>query len=1049
MAGPTIDATGPPNTFSSARNISATGLTVSGSGTAILAWLEFGNAAPGTVTVSWNFTGTTQAMTLLTSSTIANTTLRLYGLVNPTIGNKLLSVSWGVTASGFMSAMSFAGTFTGSTSGTGTSAFPNPVGTSFSQQTTTVVINGVPGDYTAIGAANFTNSVTLNTGSQTTLYSASSLAGGNSAGAVAPIGQFPRAQWSASMTASVAVAIVRTDVSGPGSTISQYWMRPESSDSSIDSGPWATYPTWTEPLNTPPSLQIRTLPTAVSEQLFTAPQNIQGVSIGWNTPLSMPYLRAQIPAALQPVLAEPVAPPPLGVIGWFAPLSGPPAFLVPPALPIALRTQAYIPGQLPIFPPTPFFSAIRPLSEPTLPIPSRAVYMPPATGPPANYAYDKWFQRSLSEPPAYLVKSGLAASSQQTHVEPLTAVIPPPPVLSNVHPGLNPWVNGSTFTLGQRCSFGGFAYQCIVPGLSVVSPNLDPATQSGFSSGWSSGFGTGNVAEFKLLSSIDYTSLQAAANAIMNTYAVGGLTANQVVLNWNDTPLTAPLNGAILQYYGIASNGFTTTFTCAPGESFRDGAGGNPLTFNAAAGVSFDAPATGTESNASLYVYINVANVTFDGLQFRNLNPTGDTGPGDILIGIDTSGGNFTFQNGILDGRSLCYFSPPGCNVLNSLLVSQQTNNPAAPQWPIKYDTNATGKVVNCTCVGFNPTGGNASMVTTIGIGPVNITNCAAFGLPDPFFCQNTGGSIIVDHCATSVASFSTNDGCTDAGGNLFNKNIANQFINQVNNFRLKAGADCINAGRTDTVDIPSALDIFRTPRPQAGAWDIGAFEFVFPLVWLSALSSPPPATILPIAIRATQPVWEPLIVAATETTTVDRYHQPLSRVVPAKPGLLPHLVQSATGPVTTRTAETTTVDRWLASYPAMAPGRSVHPSVTPSYFAPVTTTFPETISRDRWQPVYPDRVPGRAIHPSAVPFRTAQPISPTFRETTSLDRWYSPLSIPQLWRTTFREQATATEAWIAVQTIPVAKNFLPTVGSVVIQGYGPRIRRKPDLPHA
>ena len=292
-------------------------------------------------------------------------------------------------------------------------------------------------------------------------------------------------------------------------------------------------------------------------------------------------------------------------------------------------------------------------------------------------------------------------------------------------------------------------------------------------------------------------------------------------------------------------------------------------------------------------------------------------------------------------------------------------------------------------------------------------------------------------------------DGCTDAGGNLFGRNIANQFINQVNNFRLKSGADCINAGRTDTVDIPSALDVFRTPRPQAGAWDVGAVQTISQLVWLSALSGEVQRQ------QARTPGqmggYTAPVSIAPEATSLDRYHQPLSRVPPAKPGLLPHLTQAYAAPITTpaKVAEATTVDRWLPHYPEMARGRTLHPSATPAFFAPTTTTFTETITRDRWHPTYPDRVPGRAIHPSVVPFATFAPVSPVFRETTSLDRWYSPLSMPQLWRTTFREQATATEAWIAVQTIPVAKNFLPTVGSVVIQGYGPRIRRKPDLPHA
>jgi hypothetical protein len=81
-------------------------------------------------------------------------------------------------------------------------------------------------------------------------------------------------------------------------------------------------------------------------------------------------------------------------------------------------------------------------------------------------------------------------------------------------------------------------------------------------------------------------------------------------------------------------------------------------------------------------------------------------------------------------------------------------------------------------------------------------------------------------NCISDIASPPT--GVT--GG----KTYANQFQNTVDatrDFRLKAGADCINAGTTDTTDIPAAVDIVGTSRPQGSAWDVGCWELVLSVV--------------------------------------------------------------------------------------------------------------------------------------------------------------------------------------------------------------------------
>jgi hypothetical protein len=92
--------------------------------------------------------------------------------------------------------------------------------------------------------------------------------------------------------------------------------------------------------------------------------------------------------------------------------------------------------------------------------------------------------------------------------------------------------------------------------------------------------------------------------------------------------------------------------------------------------------------------------------------------------------------------------------------------------------------------------------------------------------CTNSAGTFTVDHSCFSTAALGTGT-ISDGGGNLLSKTAANQFVAAGTNFRLKQGADCINAGATDSTRVPAAVDIIGTSRPQSTSWDIGAYEFL------------------------------------------------------------------------------------------------------------------------------------------------------------------------------------------------------------------------------
>jgi hypothetical protein len=127
------------------------------------------------------------------------------------------------------------------------------------------------------------------------------------------------------------------------------------------------------------------------------------------------------------------------------------------------------------------------------------------------------------------------------------------------------------------------------------------------------------------------------------------------------------------------------------------------------------------------------------------------------------------------------------------------------------------GQFCECTLVvpvGAASSGGGLQFSNTNDI----VKNCAVFLNG----CTISGTAASSNYNVTdSATSFGTN--CTTG------QTYSVQFISNAKtsmDFRLAATSTCINAGFTDTVNDPAAIDIVGTSRPQGTAWCVGAWEY-------------------------------------------------------------------------------------------------------------------------------------------------------------------------------------------------------------------------------
>jgi len=262
------------------------------------------------------------------------------------------------------------------------------------------------------------------------------------------------------------------------------------------------------------------------------------------------------------------------------------------------------------------------------------------------------------------------------------------------------------------------------------------------------------------------------------------------------------------------------------GQSFRDNANAstNALKYNQSNGVGIK---TSTTSYAGALV-TNCDYVTFKYLQINcaKSNSRGclaDTGSGFAHTVYDSC---IAEAAGLNNGNPYQLIQGLAKNCVGISLTSGQTGFSGA---------YASATYANCTSVSPSTVSnsGNAFSRNATG-GTSTYTNCAGFGFAN--FNTNSSACAGSNNCSDKTIGFGSS--------NQASKTYTNQFVGtttSTRDYRLKAGADCVDNGTTDTTDIPAAIDIIGTSRPQGSAWDIGCWELV-----QAAASLPPGAIMMP-----------------------------------------------------------------------------------------------------------------------------------------------------------------------------------------------------------
>jgi hypothetical protein len=312
----------------------------------------------------------------------------------------------------------------------------------------------------------------------------------------------------------------------------------------------------------------------------------------------------------------------------------------------------------------------------------------------------------------------------------------------------------------------------------------------------------------------DYASINAWVAGAASTYP-SGLVAADVI--WKGV-LYKEGSGTNNEWV-ITATTTSYTLTCdatryylleaAPGQSFTDNASKltNALRYNNANGVSI--------AVSIAYVWLfNIdasARLIVRGIQIKNSTS-------QVSVGL----GRAFFENCILfaNGPSLIFGT--GASATNSLLYMSASGS------IVNANSYSNNYLRNCMLIGS----GGATNAFTLGnysSGSI-IKNCAIFGFATGIV--NVAARIDTTNStynATDLASF----GWTGTG-NIVSKTFANQFQSITGgseDFRVKAGADLINAGTRDqtyTNDLDIVGSARSTTTPTIGAWEFATITYTY-----------------------------------------------------------------------------------------------------------------------------------------------------------------------------------------------------------------------------
>jgi hypothetical protein len=244
--------------------------------------------------------------------------------------------------------------------------------------------------------------------------------------------------------------------------------------------------------------------------------------------------------------------------------------------------------------------------------------------------------------------------------------------------------------------------------------------------------------------------------------------------------------------------------TTASGQSFADNASKltNPLTYNNANGVAILL----SSAAGILFSSSGSAIVQVTGLQIRKSNA-------DWVI---TALGTASYFNGCIIRNEYNYIGYGNISLYNCFL---QTTSGYMFGGVAVSSRGINGNLINNTL--YSSANGNAVEYNNYFSGSAILRNNAFFGFAA--ITNNTGKITTASSAynATDLSAF----GWT-ATGNLVSKTTANQFQSTgsgTEDFRVKAGADLINAGTRDqtyTNDLDIVGSARSTTTPTIGAWE-------------------------------------------------------------------------------------------------------------------------------------------------------------------------------------------------------------------------------------
>lgn len=427
--------------------------------------------------------------------------------------------------------------------------------------------------------------------------------------------------------------------------------------------------------------------------------------------------------------------------------------------------------------------------------------------------------------------AALAAAAVESIPKPARAV----PLRANIR-NATAWANG-TFSLGQRCTNAGKAYQCTNAGTSTSAPT-----------GTGTSINNGGVAVFAYSSRVDFVDIN---SWVAHYSAINGGTLTQPIVAylWNDRPGTALNPGSI--------NGIRTSVTadmtikCAPGESFSDNLNraSHKLRPSANYGVLI-----GQTADSSPALYAHVKYLTLEGLQIRNFGASG--AGADVRSRKLTADRCIFGSNGFHEAASLSldafYHGTAsqgiGLALTNVVMSSYSTTLDSGRCIISNQLIGAESIIENCTFIlpsnytygPFPPAPeGNFALgggVLDRSMGRnLTVHNCGFFGFFTPIgFIGNNG---LCDHIVTVVpdghcATDGTNFGCDASNmtvGTLTGVPRSTATFKQSSatgnglDLRLASGSRLLRAGGTP-ITTAARYDIFGTRRRNGGV-DIGAFQ--------------------------------------------------------------------------------------------------------------------------------------------------------------------------------------------------------------------------------